>query len=149
MQHFDIVREAKPKKSFRVASVMGMFDLQTDQVKEHFVGDIDIEQDGDWQIGLIVGNSGTGKTTIAKELFPDAYVTDYKYEGETILDDMPEGCSVEDITKAFSAVGFSSAPSWLTPYAVLSNGEKNACGHRKGTFGTESAGSLRRVHQRC
>ena len=80
MQHFDIVREAKPKKSFRVASVMGMFDLQTDQVKEHFVGDIDIEQDGDWQIGLIVGNSGTGKTTIAKELFPDAYVTDYKYE---------------------------------------------------------------------
>lgn len=124
MQHFDIVREAKPKKSFRVASVMGMFDLQTDQVKEHFVGDIDIEQDGDWQIGLIVGNSGTGKTTIAKELFPDAYVTDYKYEGETILDDMPEGCTVDEITKAFSAVGFSSAPSWLKPYAVLSNGEK-------------------------
>lgn len=124
MQHFDIVREAKPKKSFRVASVMGMFDLQTDQVKEHFVGDIEVEPDGDWQIGLIVGNSGTGKTTIAKELFPDAYVTDYKYEGETILDDMPEGCSVEDITKAFSAVGFSSAPSWLKPYAVLSNGEK-------------------------
>ena len=67
MLHFDIVREAKPAKSFRVASVIGTFDLQTDQVKEHFVGDIEVEPDGDWQIGLIVGNSGTGKTTIAKE----------------------------------------------------------------------------------
>jgi ABC-type dipeptide/oligopeptide/nickel transport system ATPase subunit len=103
---------------------MGTFDLQTNSVKEHFVGDIDCDMNGDWQIGLIVGNSGTGKTTIAKELFPEAYVTNFKYEGETVLDDMPEGASVEDITKAFGAVGFSSSPSWLKPYAVLSNGEK-------------------------
>jgi GNAT superfamily N-acetyltransferase len=37
---------------------------------------------------------------------------------------MPKECSVEDITKAFNSVGFSSPPSWLKPYSVLSNGEK-------------------------
>jgi len=122
MPTFDIVKTAQPKKTFRVASIIGKFDLQTNQIKEHFIGNIEIQDD--WQIGLIVGKSGTGKTTIAKQLFPDAYITNFEYNAETILDDMPENASVEDITKAFNSVGFSSPPSWLKPYSVLSNGEK-------------------------
>lgn len=122
MPNFDILRESKPKKTFRVASVIGKFDLQTEHIKEHFKGNIDMPEN--WQIGLIVGNSGTGKTTIAKELFEKAYITSFKYNAETILDDMPESASVEDITKTFNSVGFSSPPSWLKPYSVLSNGQK-------------------------
>lgn len=122
MPSFDIIKKSQPKKSFRVASVMGTFDLQDNQVQEHFVGNIDI--DDDWQIGLIVGNSGTGKTTIAKELFPDAYITNFEYSSECILDDMPKDKSVEEITKTFTSVGFASVPSWLKSYNVLSNGEK-------------------------
>jgi ABC-type ATPase with predicted acetyltransferase domain len=37
---------------------------------------------------------------------------------------MPKECSVDEITKAFNSVGFSSPPSWLKPYSVLSNGQK-------------------------
>ena len=37
---------------------------------------------------------------------------------------MPKECSVEQITSAFNSVGFSSPPSWLKPYSVLSNGQK-------------------------
>lgn len=122
MPNFDILRESKPKKTFRVSSVMGKFDLQTEHIKEHFKGSIDMPDK--WQIGLIVGNSGTGKTTIAKELFEDAYVTNFNYGAETILDDMPESSSVDEITKIFNSVGFSSPPSWLKPYSVLSNGQK-------------------------
>ena len=122
MPNFDILRESKPNKTFRVASVMGKFDLQTEHIKEQFKGSIDMPNN--WQIGLIVGNSGTGKTTIAKELFEDAYVTNFEYKAETILDDMPESASVDDITKIFNSVGFSSPPSWLKPYSVLSNGQK-------------------------
>lgn len=122
MPTFDIVKTSNPKKTFRVASVMGTFDLQENQVTEHFVGNIELPKN--WQIGLIVGNSGTGKTTIAKELFPDAYITNYKYTHESILDDMPQNASVEDITKTFTSCGFASVPSWLKRYDVLSNGEK-------------------------
>lgn len=122
MPSFNIIRETKPSKSFRVASVIGKFDLQSENIQEHFVGEIDLKNN--WQIGLIVGKSGTGKTTIAKELFPDAYITSYEYNAETILDDMPESCSVQEITNAFNSVGFSSPPSWLKPYSVLSNGQK-------------------------
>lgn len=122
MQTFDIIRKTKPKKSFRVASIIGKFDLQSEEVKEQFIGNFDIPEQ--WNIGLIVGKSGTGKTTIAKELFQNAYVTDYIYKADCILDDMPEDCSVEQITSMFNSVGFSSPPSWLKPYSALSNGQK-------------------------
>jgi hypothetical protein len=55
MPTFNIVKTAEPKKTFRVASIMGKFDLQTNQIKEHFEGNIDIKDN--WQIGLIVGKS--------------------------------------------------------------------------------------------
>jgi len=122
MPTFDIIKQVKPTKTFRVASVMGKFDLQSENIIEHFKGDIDLPNE--WQIGLIVGKSGTGKTTIAKQLFENAYITNYEYNAETVLDDMPKECSVEQITSAFNSVGFSSPPSWLKPYSVLSNGQK-------------------------
>ena len=122
MPTFDIIKQVKPAKTFRVASVIGKFDLQSENIIEQFKGDIDLPNE--WQIGLIVGKSGTGKTTIAKQLFENAYITNYEYNAETVLDDMPKECSVEQITSAFNSVGFSSPPSWLKPYSVLSNGQK-------------------------
>jgi hypothetical protein len=122
MPTFNIIRESKPNKTFRVASVIGKFDLPSEHITETFTGDIDLSED--WQIGLIVGKSGTGKTTIAKELFPDAYITNFQYSEKSILDDMPKNKTVEEITLAFNSVGFSSPPSWLKPYTALSNGQK-------------------------
>lgn len=40
-----------------------------------------------WQIGLIVGRSGTGKTTIAKQLFSNILIDKFEYKSN-ILDDM-------------------------------------------------------------
>lgn len=122
MPSFDIVRESKPKESFRVSSVLNAFDLDINKVKEHFKGNIEIEGK-EWNIGLIVGGSGTGKTTIAKEVFGDSFI-EFNYGKDTVINDMPEYKTVKEITKTFTSVGFASPPSWLKPYSVLSNGEK-------------------------
>lgn len=122
MPNFDIIKTHTPTKSFRVASVMGKFDLQSDKITEHFHGCIDLPEL--WQVGMIIGKSGSGKTTISKQLFPESYITTFDYGKESILDDMPESKSVDEITKMFNSVGFSTPPSWLKPYDVLSNGEK-------------------------
>ena len=73
---------------------------------------------------MIVGRSGTGKTTIAKEVFTAGYIEPHSYGTAAIVNEMPEGIPYATITKMFTAVGFSSPPSWLKPYAVLSNGER-------------------------
>lgn len=125
MPNFEFLRESTPNKSFRVASVMGKFDLQSENIVEKFKGEINLPDK--WNIGLIVGKSGTGKTTITKELFGDILFNGFDYKSESILDDMPESKSIEEITRAFNSVGFSSPPSWLKSYRVLSNGEKMRC----------------------
>lgn len=123
MPSFDIVKEVRPEESFRVSSVINAFDIDVEHIDEHFAGNIDIEGK-EWNVGLIVGGSGTGKSTIAKECFGDDIFIKGNYTGKPIIDDMPKGCSVAEIEKAFTSVGFASPPSWLKPYHVLSNGEK-------------------------
>lgn len=122
MSNFNIVRKADIDKTFRVAKVMGDFDIKIEHSHEYFEGNIELPDK--WNIGVIVGNSGTGKSTIAKELFNDDLITEFKYKAKSVIDDMPKEKSVEDITKMFYTVGFGSVPSWLKPYHVLSNGEK-------------------------
>ena len=126
MPSFDIIKEINPDKTFRVSNITSNFDLDLSHVNEHFKGNIDIE-DKDWNVGLIVGGSGTGKSTIAKHLFPDAEFAEYTYTAKSVIDDMPRDKDIKEIEKAFTSVGFASPPSWLKPYDVLSNGEKMRC----------------------
>jgi len=76
------------------------------------------------KVYALVGRSGTGKTSIAKTLFPDSYIKAFKYTNESILDDFPEGLQVNEITKNLCSVGFASPPDWLKSYEALSQGEK-------------------------
>lgn len=120
MPSFDIVRSNNiEKKSFRVAQIYDQFDISTDKIQERFTGNIELPEN--WSIGMIVGKSGTGKTTIANELFGDC-IHRHEYKSKCVVDDMPG--QTADIFFAFQSVGFSSPPSWLKPYEVLSNGEK-------------------------
>jgi ABC-type ATPase with predicted acetyltransferase domain len=122
MQDFNIIKKSEIDKTFRVAKVMADFDVKLEHSTENFIGTIEIPEN--WNIGLIVGASGTGKTTIAKELFKDILINNFEYKSKSVIDDMPKDKSVEEIEKMFYAVGFGSVPSWLKPYNVLSNGEK-------------------------
>ena len=101
-----------------------MFDINFDTVKKEFDVDIPIE-DKPWNIGLIVGASGSGKTTIAKQVFKDYELfTGFDWSDRAVVDDFKEGLSAKHITESLSKAGFSSPPDWLKPFAVLSNGQK-------------------------
>lgn len=120
---FDFVKKSDVLITDRVQEIISDFDIKLEHSNECFAGNIDIEKQK-WNIGLIVGGSGTGKTTIAKEIFGDKYIKYFEYTAKSVIDDMPEKCSTKEIELAFTSVGFSSPPSWLKPYNVLSTGEK-------------------------
>lgn len=122
MPHFDIVKKSEVEKTYRVARIMSDFDIKSEHANEHFKGSINLPEK--WNIGVIVGGSGTGKTTIARELFGDIIIDGFEYSAKSVIDDMPKKCGIDDIEQMFYAVGFGSVPSWLKPYKVLSNGEK-------------------------
>lgn len=125
MPRVDLDLKSEIRRSPRVLQLEGVFDVpeaRDSKVSYHF--DVPIE-DQPWQIGCIVGPSGAGKSTVARALFPDAMSAQYAWPRDAALvDGFPAGVGIREISAALSSVGFSSPPSWLRPYAVLSNGEK-------------------------
>lgn len=111
-------------RTFRAEKVKGMFDVEMSEVKKEF--DVTIPIEGmNWNVGLILGASGTGKTTIAKRLFPEfMFFGGFDWKEGTLLDDFDKSLTPKQITEALSKVGFASPPDWLKPFAVLSNGQK-------------------------
>lgn len=122
MPHFDIIKQSNVQDTFRTSKIQTDFDVRPEHSTERFVGDIDLPDE--WNIGVIVGGSGTGKSTIAKEIFGDKLIQGFNYSASSVIDDMPRNAEMTQIEKTFYAVGFGSVPSWLKPYRVLSNGEK-------------------------
>ena len=106
---FDSYRAARVKSLFNVASGANFY-LEVD---------LPVEDTG-WQIGVIVGPSGSGKSSIGKKL--GRFYAPVWPKDKPIVDAIAGDFNA--VTAAFSAVGLGSVPAWLRPYQVLSNGEQ-------------------------
>src|SRR5699024_12536919 len=95
---------------------MSDFDVKAEHSNEHFTGEM--QYPDEWQIGLIVGGSGTGKTTISKELYGELIHEDFEYTSTSVVDDMPR-ISIDEIQRMFYTVGFGRVQSGLKTYQVL------------------------------
>jgi ABC-type transport system involved in cytochrome c biogenesis ATPase subunit len=127
MPRIDLSMFVDVKRTPRVTQLEGMFDVpRTERSVAEYHFDAPIEA-RDWQVGLITGPSGGGKSTIARHLFGDALVDEYAWEHDRAVVDSFGELGVREVSAALSAVGFSSPPGWLKPYRVLSNGEKFRC----------------------
>ena len=124
MPSFNIIKKTKVDNTFRNATVLGKFDIPKTEEKIFKInGNIDL--DNDWQIGLIYGTSGSGKTLIAKEIFKGNIIESYNWvNSKSIIDNFSKNLSMDEITTALSSVGFNSIPSWLQPFNTLSNGQQ-------------------------
>lgn len=73
----------------------------------------------DFGLGVIVGASGTGKSTLLQE-FGTPETFEWK-ENKSIASHFS---SPVEANEKFSAAGLMSVPTWVKPYHVLSNGER-------------------------
>lgn len=120
-----IVRDSPIIRTARVVQLEGMFDLPpSERSKLTWEVNLPIEE-REWNVGLIVGASGSGKTTIAREFFKDYIIDDFNWsKDKSVIDEFPKDMSIKEIIELLTSIGFSSPPAWLRNYHVLSNGEK-------------------------
>ena len=71
MPRVDVVVSCPVVDSFRVRQVAGLFDVPlAERSEERFAVDVpDLCEDRQWYIGLIVGPSASGKSSLARKLF--------------------------------------------------------------------------------
>lgn len=119
--------EVPIKKSARVLQASGMFDVPVeDKSRVEIPYNLPLG-DRPWNVGLIVGASGSGKSSIADHVWPlgSAIREEWAWDPErAVVDCFPKEMPIKDVVDLCSSVGFSSPPSWLRPYHVLSTGEK-------------------------
>lgn len=113
-------------RSYRSERVRSLFNV-ADRRGSEFDLDVDLPTDTpDWRIGAVVGPSGSGKSSIGRELKASGWVLwqDLEWDHRPIIDVIGEGHDFDDTTGALAAVGLGDVPAWLRPYRLLSNGER-------------------------
>lgn len=125
MPTLDVVVRTPSSQSFRARQIEALYDVPRRAEQEmEWRGTVPLE-DRPWNVGLIVGPSGAGKTTIAKQLFGvDSVTRQHEWVGASVIDDFPAHMSIEDIATVCQSVGFNTIPAWTRPFHVLSNGEQ-------------------------
>lgn len=124
MSSITIVRESDIIRTPRIMQLEGIFDVPpSKRSKEEWSVNLVLPEQ--WNVGVIVGPSGSGKTTVARHIFGDDMIGGWEWPmDKSIVDGFPADMSIKDIVALLSSVGFSSPPSWVRPFRVLSNGEQ-------------------------
>lgn len=74
-----------------------------------------------WNIGVLLGGSGSGKTTILKKI---GNIKNVVFDNEKPLISNFNWLEPKDATFVLTSMGLSSVPTWLRPFHTLSNGEQ-------------------------
>lgn len=99
------------------------FDIQN-QNESNVIVEANLEHlPKDWNIGVVYGGSGTGKTTILKNYFKKEMDKSYFDNSKSLISNF-DWLEPKDATFLLSAMGLSSVPTWLRPFNTLSNGEQ-------------------------
>lgn len=119
----DIHHRCSDYSSYRAARVKSLFNVESG-ANFNLAADLPIDDDG-WKIGLVVGPSGSGKSSIGRALWGDGAVYQPSWpSARPIVDAIRPDGDFNQVTAALAAVGLGSVPAWLRPYRVLSNGER-------------------------
>jgi len=125
MTRIEINQACETPRSYRSARVRSLFNVTAEAGAVFRAAcEIPLDEDG-WQVGLVVGPSGSGKSSIGRRCWGgEAYLTGFEWGGRPIIDEIAPEAPFDAVAGALSAVGLGSVPSWLRPHAVLSTGER-------------------------
>ncbi len=96
-------------------------DVTTTEVPLPSKEDMDIMMSSDWNILLICGKSGSGKSTILRHM---GEIKPIEYDNDKAVISQFGRYTEEEACDLLSGVGLSSVPTWLRKPSELSNGER-------------------------
>jgi len=102
--------------------VYDAFDIQNrEETSVTIPMDIDGLNSFEWNVGVIYGGSGSGKSTILKEL---GGIKTIEFDVDKPLISNFDWLEPDEASRVLTSIGLSSVPTWLRPFRLLSNGEQ-------------------------
>ena len=123
MQNFKLTLASPVSTSFRCTKAANSLDIDVEKkAVHHFEVSADVKSD--FSIGLVVGASGSGKTTFAKHVWGNECFDEILDPKKPVIEQFPEHYSYDECAAMLSGVGLTAVPCWIRPAYTLSNGQR-------------------------
>lgn len=118
----EIVLKSNVNRDEYTDYIQDHFDLSVGDIAEvHIPNNLNLSRLGDWNIGVICGASGSGKSTILHSL---GEIKEVEFDNNKPLISNFSPMTPQEASQILCAMGLASVPTWIRPYSSLSNGEK-------------------------
>ena len=123
MRDVHVHLESTPSKSYYVQKAANSMDIDLNKKLTHDLR-VSCDIDTSYTVGVIVGASGSGKTSLAHELFGDFNDTDIDHD-TPVIDQFPDAWDYATRQSTLASIGLTSVPCWCRPYRTLSTGQQD------------------------
>jgi len=123
-KQINVKLESEIFTNFRCQVAANSLDIDVKKKSIHQLNIENVNIPNNWNIGLIYGASGSGKTTTVKHLFGNDIFENVLNENEPIINQFPKKYNYEDCANILNGIGLNSVPCWIRPVKTLSNGQK-------------------------
>jgi ABC-type ATPase with predicted acetyltransferase domain len=120
----EVTLQSAISDTFRCKLACDSLDIDIKKKSVHHLKIDNINVPADWNIGVIYGASGSGKTTMAKKVFGEACFQSVINDELPIIDQLPKHLKYEECAAILNGIGLTSVVCWVRPVKTLSNGQR-------------------------
>jgi ABC-type Mn2+/Zn2+ transport system ATPase subunit len=123
MQTYEVTLKCDPPTDFYCVKAANSVDLDIEKKLTHHLT-IRADLDTPYNVGLIIGASGTGKTTLAKQIWGEDCFDALLKPDHAVISQFDDSYSYDERVAFLSGVGLASPTCWIAPAKTLSNGQQ-------------------------
>lgn len=110
--------------NFRCKMACDSLDIDITKKSVHHLKIDNIQIPENWNVALVYGASGSGKTSMITTLFGENIFKTILDPDQPIINQLPANLSYDECASILSGIGLNSVPCWVRPVKTLSNGQK-------------------------
>jgi ABC-type dipeptide/oligopeptide/nickel transport system ATPase subunit len=123
MKAYSLTLQSPVSNAFRCVKAANSLDIDATKKSIHAFN-VNADIDAPYNLGLIVGASGSGKTTFAKHAFGNERFKEILDLAQPVIEQFPAYFDYDACASMLSGVGLTSVPCWIRPAHTLSNGQR-------------------------
>lgn len=123
-ENVEITLKSEVFTNFRCKMACDSLDIIAAKKSVHHLKIEGIKPPDNWNLGVIYGASGSGKTSLAKKLFGEDIFQTPLRDDLPIINQLPANLSYDECAAILNGIGLNSVPCWVRPVSTLSNGQR-------------------------